>query len=56
MNRRFDALGLIVKRGTLVDATLVDASVKRPPYGGGGVSPLDRDARITMKRKMAHFD
>src|SRR5271170_2296195 len=47
-NRQLDALGLDVKRGTLVDATLIAASVKRPPYGGGGVSPLDRDARITM--------
>src|SRR5271170_5024318 len=47
-NRQLDALGLVVKRGTLVDATLIAAAVKRPPYGGGGVSPLDRDARITM--------
>jgi transposase len=34
-NRQLDALGLIVKRGTLVDATLIEAAVKRPPYGGG---------------------
>jgi transposase, IS5 family len=54
-NRQFDALGLIVKRGTLVDATLIAASVKKPPYGGGGVNPRDPDARVTMKRKMAHF-
>jgi IS5 family transposase len=43
-NRQLDALGLNVKRGTLVDATLIAASVKRPPYRGGGVSPLDREA------------
>jgi IS5 family transposase len=30
-NRQLEALGLIVKRGTLVDATLTAASVKRPP-------------------------
>jgi transposase, IS5 family len=30
-NRQLDALGLIVKRGTLVDATLIEAAVKRPP-------------------------
>jgi IS5 family transposase len=35
-NRQLDALGLLVKRGTLVDATLIAASVKKPPYGGGG--------------------
>jgi transposase, IS5 family len=54
-NRQFDALGLIVKRGTLVDATLIAASVKRPPYGSGGVNPRDPDARVTVKRKTVHF-
>ena len=52
-NRQLDALGLIVKRGTLVDATLIAAAVKRPPYGGGGINPRDPDARVTMKRKTA---
>lgn len=54
-NRQLDALGLIVKHGTLVDATLIGAAVKRPPYGSGGVNPRDPDARVTMKRKKAHF-
>jgi transposase, IS5 family len=54
-NRQLDALGLIVKRGTLIDATLIAAALKRPPYGGGGVNPRDPDARLTMKRKKAHF-
>jgi transposase, IS5 family len=34
---------------------LIAASVKRPPYGGGAVNPRDPDARVTMKRKKAHF-
>ncbi|HEY1862180.1 MAG TPA: transposase [Roseiarcus sp.] len=50
VNRQLDALGLIVKRGTLVDATLIAAAVKRPLYGSGGVNPRDPDARVTMKR------
>ena len=54
-NRQLDALGLIVKRGTLVDATLIAASLKRPPYGSGGVNPRDRDARVAVKRKTVHF-
>jgi IS5 family transposase len=54
-NRQLDALGLIVKRGTLVDATLIEAAVKRSPCGNGGMNPRDLDARVTMKRKMAHF-
>jgi transposase, IS5 family len=54
-NRQLDGLGLIVKRGTLVDATLIAASVKRPADGDGGVNPRDPDARVTMKRKKAHY-
>jgi IS5 family transposase len=54
-NRQLDKLGLMVKRGTLVDATLIAASVRRPPYGGGGINPRDPQARITMKRKKAYF-
>ena len=54
-NRQLDALGLIVKRGTLVDATLIAAAVKKPPYGSGGINPRDPDARVTMKRKKAYF-
>jgi hypothetical protein len=33
---------------------LIAASVKKPPWGGG-VKPRDPDARVTMKRKTAHF-
>ena len=55
VNHQLDALGLVVKRGTLVDATLIAAAVKRPPYGSGGVNPRDPDARVTMKRKKSHF-
>src|SRR6516162_3334763 len=40
VNRQLEACGLIVKRGTLVDATLIEASVRRP-YEGGGVNPRD---------------
>jgi IS5 family transposase len=54
-NRQLDVLGLVVKRGTLVDATLIEAAVKRPAYGSGGVNPRDPDARVTMKRKTVHF-
>jgi transposase, IS5 family len=54
-NHQLDALGLMVKRGTLIDATLIAAAVKRPPYGGGGVNPGDRDARVTVKRKNSYF-
>ena len=35
VNRQLDAHGLIVKRGTLVDATIIAAAVKRPPVEEG---------------------
>jgi transposase, IS5 family len=35
-NRQLDALGLIVKRGTLVDATLIEATVKARPMSAAG--------------------
>jgi IS5 family transposase len=54
-NRQLEALGLIARRGTLMDATLIAAAAKRPSYGGGGVNPIDPDTRITMKNKKAHF-
>jgi IS5 family transposase len=53
-NRQLDALGLVVKRGTLVDATLIAASVRRP-YEGGGVNPRDPDARFSRKRDKTYF-
>lgn len=54
-NRQLDARGLVVKSGTLVDATLIAAAVERPPYGGDGVNPRDADARFTKKRGKTYF-
>lgn len=54
-NRQLDARGLVVKSGTLVDATLIAASVKKPPYGGDGVNPRDPEARFTKKRGKTYF-
>lgn len=50
INQQLKGRGLIIKRGTILDATLVDAAVK-PPRGPKGVvkpgspSPLDPDAQ-----------
>jgi transposase, IS5 family len=54
VNRQLDALDLVVKRGTLVDATLIAGAVRRP-YEGGGVNPRDPDARFTRKRDKTYF-
>jgi transposase, IS5 family len=47
VKRQLEVLGLIVKRGALVDATLIAAAVKRPAYGSVGVNPRHKDARVT---------
>src|SRR5579871_2418112 len=41
VNRQLDARGLIVKRGTLVDATIIAAAVKPPSFEEGVVSEGD---------------
>jgi IS5 family transposase len=55
VNRQLDARGLIVKRGTLVDATIIAAAVKRPPQEEGQVNPRDPDASFTVKNGETHF-
>jgi transposase, IS5 family len=49
VNRQLDARGFVIRRGTLVDATLIAGAVRRP-YQGGGVNPRDLDARFSRKR------
>jgi IS5 family transposase len=49
LNRQLDGKGLLVKRGTLVDATLV-AAQPRPPSKDDERSPVDADADWTVKR------
>jgi IS5 family transposase len=43
MNRQLERLGLVLKRGTLIDATLVEAATK-PPAFGSEEDGLDPDA------------
>jgi IS5 family transposase len=43
VNRQLERLGLVLKRGTLIDATLVEAAT-RPPAFDSDEEPLDADA------------
>jgi IS5 family transposase len=54
VNRQLDARGFVIKRGTLVDATVIAGAVRRP-YQGGGVNPRDPDARFSRKRDKTYF-
>jgi transposase, IS5 family len=51
VNRQLDARGLVIKRGTLVDATLI-AGVVRGPYQGGGVNPRDPEAHAQARQDL----
>jgi transposase, IS5 family len=57
VNRQLEGRGLVVKAGTLVDATLVRSAAAEPPkQKGGGRSPADPDAAWVRRAKGgAHF-
>jgi IS5 family transposase len=55
INRQLDAKGLIVRHGTLIDASLVEAAVKPPRGDAGEVSPRDPDAGWTKKNGKSRF-
>jgi IS5 family transposase len=53
VNRQLDARGLIVKRGTLVDATIIAATVKPPAFEEGQVKatkPKPSSGRLQNRR------
>lgn len=55
VERQLDARGLLVKSGTLLDATLVEAAVRRPGMPTGSGSAGDPDAGWTRKGGKSHF-
>jgi IS5 family transposase len=55
LNRQLDARGLVLKAGTLVDATLVEAAVARPPQREGEVSTKDPEASFTRRGQKSFF-
>ena len=59
LERQLQRRGLVLKSGTLMDATLVEAQVKKPPMsaGGGAKSPTDPDADWSGGRvgRRSHF-
>jgi IS5 family transposase len=55
LNRQLDAKGLIVKAGTLIDASLVAADSRRPRKGEPAEGRSDRDARWTAMKDEPFF-
>src|SRR3954447_10069864 len=55
VNRQLDARGLILRRGTLIDATILGAAVRPPGGDAGEVSPRDPQAGWTRKNGRSRF-
>jgi IS5 family transposase len=57
VNRQLDAKQLIVRKGTLLDATIVAAASRRPPAEAGSKPSLPREpgASFTRKGGKSHF-
>src|SRR3954453_12451300 len=55
VNRQLDAKGLILRRGTLIDATILEAAVRPPAGDAGEVSPRDPQAGWTKKNGKSRF-
>lgn len=55
INRQLDARGMMIRRGTLIDATILEAAVKPPPIAEGTVSARDPDAGWTTKNGESTF-
>ena len=55
VNRQLEAKGLMVKTGTLVDATVIEARAKPPRSKEGMVSAVDPDAGFTKKHGRTYF-
>ena len=55
VNRQLDTKGLILRRGTLIDATILEAAVRPPGGDAGEVSARDPQAGWTRKNGKSRF-
>ena len=55
ITRQLDARGLIIRKGTLIDATIVEAAVRPPSAKEGMVSERDPQAGWTKKNGKSRF-
>jgi IS5 family transposase len=53
--RQLDGRGVVVKQGTLIDATIVRSAARRPRVGGGKTSKVDPDARFGTNNERRRY-
>jgi IS5 family transposase len=55
LSRQLDARGLLIKQGTLIDASMVTSAARRPRKDEGSVSKVDPDARFGADNERRRF-
>jgi len=55
LGRQLDAAGVVLRVGTLIDASLVTSAARRPRMEEGSTSPTDRDARFGTANERGRF-
>lgn len=53
--RQLDARGLVVKQGTLIDASIISSAAHRPKMDENKISPVDPDARFGATNERRRF-
>lgn len=55
LNQQLDAHGVLIKQGTLIDASIVTSAARRPRMDENRVSPVDPDARFGTTNERRRF-
>ncbi|AVT78435.1 transposase, IS4 family protein [Rhodopseudomonas palustris] len=55
LQRQLDTHGLLIKQGTLIDASMVTSAARRPRKEDGTTSPVDPDARFGADNERRRF-
>lgn len=50
LDKQLDAAGMILRRGTMLDATVIETTASRPPFGNSAAKPVDPDAAFTRHK------
>jgi IS5 family transposase len=50
LDKQLDNAGLILRRGTMLDATVIETASARPPFGSPETKPSDPDAGFTRRQ------
>lgn len=53
--RQLDGLGVYLKQGTLIDASIVDSAARRPGMKESKISPTDPDARFGVNNERRRY-